>query len=327
MPPPQTLAEWGLQREDARERLWQLLGDLPPLFSPQPILLERSLRDGCIVEHFAFDNGIGDQVYGYLLLPADLTIPAPAVLYHHVHGAKYEQGKEELFRERVPGVLPGPELAKAGYVVLAIDCYSFGERRDKGPVGSAETGAATEQALFKQFLWRGSSLWGMIVRDDVLALNYLLSRPEVDPLRVGATGMSLGGSRTTWLGALDERPRVLVPVSQMTRYRDFAATGHYNLHSIYYYVPGALKTDLEMEHLVALTAPRAQAILIGDSDPLSPISGVHTINNYAQHVYQLYGAGDNLQILIEPGTAHQYTPSMWTNMVATMNRALLTVSE
>jgi dienelactone hydrolase len=319
---PKSLAEWQSQRQIIRARFWQLLGDLPPLFTPQPTLLERSTRAGCVVEHFAFDNGTGVPIYGYLLLPPELTAPAPAVVYLHAHGGQYEIGKEELFRERVPGIQPGPALVQAGYVVLAIDAYSFGERIRQGPKGDAESGREVEHALFKHFLWRGSTLWGMMVRDDLLGLNYLLTRPEVDSQRIGLTGMSLGGTRTTWLGALDERPRALVPVAQMTRYRDLAASGHYNGHSVYYYVPGVFKTDLDMEHLVALAAPRMQSILIGDNDPLSPLSGIQSVVAYARQVYDLYGAGDQIQVSVEAGVAHRYTPGMFAQMLATMSRAL-----
>jgi dienelactone hydrolase len=323
LPAPQTLTEWLNQRESIRARFWQLLGDLPPLFTPQPTVLERTTREGCVVERFAFDNGASAMVYGYLLLPEPLTAPAPAVVYMHMHGGEYEVGKEELFRERVPGILPGPALVNAGYVVMAIDAYSFGERVEQGPKGSAESGRQVEHALFKHFLWQGATLWGMMVRDDLLALNYLLTRPEVDPERIGVTGMSLGGSRTTWLAALDERPRALVPVAQMTRYRDFAASGHYNGHSVYYYVPGVFKTDLDMEHLVALAAPRAQTILAGDTDPLSPLSGIQSVLAYARQVYDLYGAGDQLQSSIEAGIRHLYTPTMFEMMLSTINHALL----
>lgn len=320
---PESLAAWQTQRESIRSQFWQMLGDLPPLFTPQPILLDRTQREGYVVEHFAFDNGAGAQVYGYLLLPDNLTAPAPAVVFMHAHGGKYEVGKEELFGERIPGVVTADALVNARYIVLAIDAYSFGERIAQAPTGSADTARDLEQTLFKHFLWQGSTLWGMIVRDDMLALNYLLSRPEVDASRIGVTGMSLGGSRTTWLGALDERPRVLVPVAQMTRYRDFAATGHYGGHSVYYYLPGALKSSLDMEHLAALAAPRSQAILIGDSDPLSPLVGIHKVLDYAQHVYSLYGAADQLQASIEPGIPHAYTPTMFSTMLSTLNRALL----
>src|SRR5262249_35677466 len=151
--------------------------------------------------------------------------------------------------------VPAIELVRQGCVVLGIDAYGFGERQGKGPGGAAETGKDEETSLFKKFLWEGRTLWGMIVRDDRLALNYLLTRPEVDPARVGVTGMSLGASRTTWVGALDERVKVIVPVAQMTRYHEFADEGNYMHHSIYYYLPGALRSGLDMEVIAALAAP------------------------------------------------------------------------
>lgn len=322
METPLTLGDWQTAREEIRVQLWRLLGDLPPLFTPQVTVLDRSTQHGCIVEKIVFDNGVGAQVYGYLLLPPELKTPAPAVLYLHAHGGKYGIGKDEIFQERTPGTMPGTALVEAGYVVLAIDAYCFGERQTQWPAGDAESGAATEQALFKHFLWQGSTLWGMMVRDDLLALNVLAARPEVDPARIGVTGMSLGGSRTTWLAALDQRPQAVIPVCQMTRYRDFADSGRYNLHSIYYYVPGMLKSGLDMEHLVALAAPRTQAILIGDSDPLSPLSGIKTVQEYTQAVYRLYNAQPRFTSLIEPGIAHQYTPTMFAKMLETFNAAL-----
>jgi dienelactone hydrolase len=316
IPTPVTRADWEAQRPVLRERLRELLGDMPPLFTPSVTTLDRSLRDGCVVERFMFENGAGAQVYGYFLLPPDLAAPAPAILYHHMHGNKYEVGKDELFQNwLIDGIMPGPALVRAGYCVLAIDAYCFGERQTHGPAGDAESGAATEQALFKHYVWRGGTLWGMMVRDDLLALNYLLTRPEVDAARVGVTGMSLGGSRTTWLAALDERVRVVVPVAQMTRYRDFAATGRYNLHGIYYYLPGMLKSGIDMEHLVALAAPRPQAILIGADDPLSPLTGIEKVAEFARHVYLRYGADDRLLLDVQPRLAHKYTPQMFEQMI------------
>jgi hypothetical protein len=327
IPIPATAAEWEAQRPSLRARLQQLLGDLPPQFTPDVKILTREERAGCVVEHFVFDNGAGAQVFGYLLIPPHLTAPAPTVFYLHLHGHKYALGKEELFQEGNHAVVPGPELVRQGYVVMAVDAYCFGERQTQGPAGAVESGAETEQALFKHFVWRGSTLWGMMVRDDLLALNYLLTRPEVDSRRVAATGMSMGGSRTTWLGALDERIQVLVPVAQMTRYRDFASMGQYNLHGVYYYLPGFFKADIDMEHLVGLAAPRAQAIVIGDQDPLSPIEGVNTVASYARHVYSLYGAESRFQLLLQPGVAHKYTPTMFAQMLAVLNQYLRTYAE
>jgi dienelactone hydrolase len=316
LPPPANTADWETNRAALRAQLWGLLGDLPPLLTPSVTILERAERDGCIVERLAFDNGAGARVSGCLLLPPDARTPVPAVLYHHMHGNRYELGKEELFQDwLISGIMPGPALVRAGCAVLAIDAYCFGERQTQGPAGASESGAQTEQALFKHFVWQGTTLWGMMVRDDLLALNYLLTRPEIDPARVAATGMSMGGSRTTWLCALDERPRALAPVAQMTRYRDFAATGRYNLHGIYYYLPGMLATPLDMEHLVALAAPRPQCILIGDQDPLSPVQGIAKVVDYAQVVYTLYGQPGGCELALEPGVAHKYTPAMFERMI------------
>ncbi len=307
---------WETIKNEHRATLWRLLGDLPPLFTPDLQLMETTEREGFTVHKTNFDNGAGSIVPGYLILPEKL--PAPAIVYLHAHGGKYDIGKEEVFQDRFNiDMLPGIELARAGYIVLTIDAYGFGERSSNQPgiAPTTEPGRETETSLFKHFLWEGKTLWGMIVRDDLLALNALLARPEVDAGRVGATGMSLGGSRTTWLAALDERVKVAVPVAQMTRYHNFAARGEYDRHSIYYYLPGVLKSGLDMEHIAALTAPRPQRILIGNNDPLSPFEGVRIIDDFAREIYVLYNASDRFETVVYDGVEHQYTPEMFIAML------------
>ena len=223
-----------------RARLWQLLGDIPQATIPNVRVMSRSDEIDHIRERFTFENGVGDTVYGYLLMPKGIDTPAPAVLYHHEHGGKYPLGKDAALNVRENGYAPGLALVDAGFIVMAIDAYGFGERERMGPAAEAESGAVTEMSLFKHFLWQGKTLWGMMIHDDLCALAYLRSRPEVDESRIGATGMSLGASRSTWVAALDETIKAVAPISQMTRYRDFADNGHYRLHSIYYFVPGVL---------------------------------------------------------------------------------------
>ena len=309
--PPATLAEWEAYAPAARATLRALLGDWPPLFTPTATITSRAARDGYTLETLEFANGAGATVYGCFLLPEAVAAPLPALLYHHLHGGKYALGKDELFDDSRLGFAPGPALARAGYAVLAIDAYGFNQRETQGPAGERERGAATEQALFKHFLWQGKTLWGMMVRDDLLALNYL-----------AAAGMSLGGTRTTWLGALDQRLKVVVPVAQMTRCADFAATGSYNLHSVYYYLPGFLKSGLDMEILTSLAAPRAQMILIGDSDPLSPIEGVRKVIDFTRQVYALYGADDRFLPQLYPGLGHAFTPEMFAALLQCLQAQL-----
>ena len=296
--------------QETRQRLWRLLGDIPAPGLPQATLLGRRDEATYSLEHFSFENGIGDTVYGYLILPRAINYPAPALLYHHEHGGKYSLGKDAAIKIRENGYAPGLALAEAGFVVMAVDAYGFGQREHQGPAGPRESGAATELSLFKHFLWQGKTLWGMMLHDDLTALAYLKSRPEVDEDRIGAAGMSLGASRTTWVGALAESVKAVAPISQMTRYRDFADAGNLALHGIYYYVPGVLASGLDMEHIVALTAPRHQLILTGDSDPLSPLSGIHKVMDFARQVYREQGAEDKLELLLYEGVAHAYLPAM-----------------
>ena len=117
---------------------------------------------------------------GYVLRPRTLPGKAPAILYCHWHGGEYDIGKEELFQAKHTPEAPGPALAKRGFVVLGIDAYCFGERNGRGPGGPAEKGGAGEMSASKFNLWVGRTLWGMMLRDDLMALDYLASRPEVD---------------------------------------------------------------------------------------------------------------------------------------------------
>lgn len=325
VPAPTNAIEWDARKIGLRSKLYALLGELPPLFTPQPNIVDMEVGSGYRLEKFEFRNGLGDLVYGYTLVPDQHS--GAAVLYCHYHGGRYELGKDELFQEPLFDVWAGQTprgiaLAQAGYIVMAVDAYAFGERQHQGPAGRREAGRETEHALFKRFLWEGSTLWGMMLHDDLLALNYLLSRPEVDPTRIAVTGASMGGSRATWLSALDERIKVTAPVVQYTRYQNLVASGDVNRHGFYYYVPGVLRAGLEMEAITALTAPRPQLVLVGGDDPLSPPDGIQIITDFTRKVYRLYDAEARYETYIYPGLGHVYSLEMFDTLLAFLERYL-----
>lgn len=321
-------AEWEAQKAVLRERLWGLLGDVPPVFTPEVTIHSTQKRPGYVLERFTFDNGAGATVYGYMMIPEGHEGRGPAILYNHYHGGKYGQGKEEVLirafgrDERGHKLITGEELVRAGYVVMCIDAYAFGERQFHGPRGKREAKGSVESALFKAFLWEGKTLWGMMVRDDVLALNYLVSREEVDAERIAAMGMSMGSTRTWWLAALDERVKVAVCVACLTRYQELIEEGSLYCHGIYYFVPGMIGEGMDIEKLVGLIAPRALLTLAGDSDAGSPVSGVRIINEFQRGVYGLYGKGDYFRAVIYEGVGHVYTPEMWNETILWLKRHL-----
>ena len=319
---PASQAAWERQRKQVRAQLWDLLGRLPP--RPTRLtakMLNREDRRDYFLEKFQFDNGAGATVPGYLLLPKNAPRKVPGILYCHWHGGHFDVGKEELFGTNATPVAAGPELVKRGYAVIAIDAYCFGERNGQGPGGSSEKGAAGEMSAGKFNLWLGRSLWGMMVRDDLIALDYLCSRPEVDAKRIGVTGISMGATRTWWAMALDERLKAGVAVCCLTRYQDLIAHGELKQHGIYYFVPGILE-HFDTEAVVALAAPRPLLFLSGETDAGSPVDGIRVIEKKATSAYRLYGAVPKFQSLIYPGIGHQYTPDMWRRMLAWLEAAL-----
>jgi dienelactone hydrolase len=323
-PLPRSVQSWEKRKVELRKKLWRLLGDLPELFTPKVTIQEKKLKEGYDLESFTFDNGVGDTVYGYILIPTGHKGRGPAILYNHYHGGKYKQGKEEVISKafKMLGFVTGEALAREGYVVLCIDAYAFGERRFQGPAGKKEEGGRTEESLFKMFLWQGRTLWGMMVRDDLLALNYLSSRPEVNPKRIAAMGMSMGSTRTWWAAALDERIKTAVCVACLTRYQNLIAHGEIRRHGIYYYVPNMLKEKIDAESVVGLIAPRPLMTLTGDKDAGSPANGVRIINAFQEYLYKLYEKPENFRGLIYNRIGHEYTPEMWRETLNWLNKHL-----
>ena len=190
-----------------------------------------------------------------------------------------------------------------------------------GPAGAAEEPRDEHLSLFKLNLWLGRTLWGMFVRDDQIALDYLCARPEVDGKRIGATGMSMGSTRAWWLAALDDRVSAAVGVCCLTRYEDLLRAGGLREHGIYYFVPGMLK-HFDTEAVTSLIAPRPFLTLSGADDGGSPAPGVKKINEFCADVYRLYGKPDSFKGVLYSGVGHVYTPEMWGEMTAWMEKNL-----
>lgn len=309
---PAGRADWEKRRGEIRATLRECLGHLPPR-PPVPAVttLSRVDRGGHWEERFQFDNGAGATVPGVLLLPKAPGRRVPAVVYCHWHGGEYDHGKSELFEANHTPAAPGPLLVAQGYAVIAVDAYCFGERQGQGADG--ERGSAGEASAAKLQLWLGRTLWGMIVRDDQMALDYLCSRPEVDPGRIGVTGISMGATRSWWLMALDDRPRAGVAVACLTRYQDLVASNGLRHHGIYYFVPGLLR-HFDTEAVVACAAPRALLCMNGDRDAGSPVSGIREVERRAAPAWAVTGRPDGFRSEVFEGVGHAYTPEMWRRM-------------
>ncbi len=320
---PASPEAWTSQRAQIRQTLQTLLGELPPRPAVRPVVLWREDRGAYWLEKFEFDNGAAEAVRGYLFLPkhAAPDRKVPGVLYCHWHGGQYDIGKDEMLGTNATPVPPGPALAEQGFAVLGIDACGFGERNGAGPDGLAQRGSSGELSAAKFNLWAGRTLWGMILRDDLTALDILSSRNDVDATKIGVTGISMGSTRTWWIMALDDRPKTGVAVGCMTRYRELIERGMLKAHGIYYFVPGMLR-HFDAEAVIACAAPRPMLFMTGDSDGGSPVEGIHAITRAVEPVYAALGARESFSSQIEPNTGHVYLPGMWERTVAWLRKYL-----
>ena len=318
--PPATSGDWKKQRPEVRRKVVESLGDLPRRPSPPKVrVVSRELRSGYTLERVALDNGVDGEVSALLLVPDGLKAPAPAVMWLH---SSTPDKNQVLTPGTFWGEAPlGETLVRAGYVVMSPDAYWHGDRAGTGPSGAAENPREEHDSLFKYHLWMGRTLWGMFVRDDQVALDYLCSRPEVDRKRIGATGMSMGSTRAWWLAAVDDRLATAVSIACMTRYGNLIRHGQLRQHGVYYFTNGLLR-HFDSEAVAALIAPRPFLILTGELDAGSPADGVRDIERQVSKVYGALGASERFRSVLYPEVGHTVTPEMRREMLQWFDRWL-----
>jgi cephalosporin-C deacetylase-like acetyl esterase len=281
-----------------RKKLRSLLGDLPVDYSPKPPkLIKKEQHDGYTLEYLDFDfNGI-ERVPGILLVPDNLKGKAPCMLYCHAHFGTYEIGKDELLNGRAVMPAYAPVYAQKGILTLAIDSWCFGERKSHG-----------EMDTFKKMLWEGQTLFGMMLYDEIKALDYLLTRPEADAGRVGVFGLSMGATKAWWLAALDTRITTCLDLCCMTDFEELIKEDNLKGHGIYYYVPSLLKY-FDTKTINELIVPRAHVSLNGRLDDLTPPKGVEKVRDHLLPLYKKYGKTEDCRIeLFDCG--HEELPEM-----------------
>ena len=274
--------------QQRREQLYALLGDLPDRSRPiGATRIAEERRGSYVLEKLVLDlNGV-ESVPAYFVRPADRKGRLATILYNHYHGGQYDLGKDELLgRGSYSRNRPyAEELTRRGYAALCIDAWAFGERRGR-----------SESAIFKQMLWQGQVMWGMMVYDSLRAVEYLLTRPDVDGERLGTMGLSMGSTMAWWVAALDERIKLCVDICCLTDFHALIDAGGLDGHGIYYYVPNLLK-HFTTAGINALIAPRAHLSLAGNHDPLTPPAGLDRIDAELRKVYQAHGAPDAWKLL------------------------------
>jgi dienelactone hydrolase len=308
--------EFATYQERRRKELWSLLGDLPWQHrAAPPMVLKTEKHDGYTLQRLVLDlNGI-EPVPALLLIPDQRQSPAPGLLYIHWHAGMYGLGKEQLLRGVDVQPAYAPVCVEKGLVTLAIDSWCFGERNHEA------NGKKGEEDAFKLMLWKGQVLYGMMMFDELRALDYLASRPEVDPQRLGALGMSMGATKAWWLAALDARVHLCLDVCCLTDYEELIRTRALSEHGVYYYVPSLLK-HFQTAEINELIVPRPHLSVNGRQDPLTPPAGVEKIRNHLLPLYRKYGKDADCRIELFDA-AHVELPEMRKLILEWLDRQLV----
>lgn len=306
----------------ARAKVFEHLFYAPPAVAPQARLVGRTDRGDYVEEYLTFQTTPDLRIPACVLIPKHAKFPAPGILALHSHDGMYLWGKEKLVendrehpvltafkQRRYGGKSIAAELARQGYVVAVIDMLYWGERRmllaDDPPayrdrpmtmtedeIGAFNQRASQNESLLGRSLLTAGVTWpGVLLWDDIRALDYLASRPEVDPARLGCVGLSVGGYRSFLLAALDERIRVAVDVGWMTSLG--SQIKQHVIHSIglSFHIIG-LYRYLDLPDLAALIAPRAVLVINGSQDRLFDLNGVKAAFEKVARCYAKAGAPD-----------------------------------
>lgn len=306
----------GSTSNSRRKELWKLLGDLPWAHRPTaPLRLSVETHDGYTLERLLLGLNGEEDVPALLLIPEKRRNPAPGMLFMHWHGGMYELGKQQLLTGVPEQTAYAPVLAEKGIVTLAIDSWCFGERKRTadGPVG--------EEDAFKRMLWKGQVLFGMMMFDEFRALDYLASRPEVDPQRLGVLGMSMGATKAWWLAALDPRVSVCMDICCLTDFEELIRADGLKGHGLYYFVPRLLQ-HFQTAQINQLIAPRPHLSVNGRFDPLTPPAGVEKVRDYLLPLYRELGREQDCEINLYD-CAHVEIPEMRDRILEWMDNYLV----
>ncbi len=280
-------------QDKARDRLKRRLGPWPRRTALKPRLLSRSEQHGYIHELVDYIGAPGDRIPAHLLLP-DVKEARPAIIAIHGHGYGADDGvgiREDGSRRQEPETYHrdfGLALCRLGFVVIAPEMAGFGRRRELSAIADSRS-ASSCQELFIWSLMMGSSPIAVRAWDIMRTVDYLTTRQEVIPDRIGIMGISGGGMVTLFSAALDQRLSAVCISGYLNTFRSSVLSIE---HCICNYAHGLL-ADAEMADYAATIAPRSLCLESGIQDPIFPIDATRKTAAILATLYHKLGYGDH----------------------------------
>ncbi len=299
-----TQSDWEKRQKDIKETLLQIVGPLPEKTPLNPRVTGVVQKDGYKIEKIIFESMPNYYVSGCLFIPDDIEDRRPAILNVIGHTLiSFRTSKSDLYQ---PLIL---NLVKKGFIVFAIDPMGQGERveytiDEKIRVGLNTRRATSEHSYVNnQCLLSGYSAAKYWIWDGVRAIDYLLSREEVDPDRIGLTGLSGGGMATAYIAAFDNRIAAAAPAGYICGYRRLLESiGPQDGEQNFYH---GLANGIDHADLIEQFAPKPYLVVTTTRDFFS-IQGARETFMEVKKAYKAFGKEKNIA-MVEDDYEHGYT--------------------
>lgn len=310
------IAQVAERAAEMREKLIASFGGLPSSDSPlNSRVTGVVVRPGFRIEKVIFESRPGHYVTSNLYIPEGMTAPGAAVLFLCGHEREAKHGE---YYQRVCQT-----IALAGLVVFAIDPIGQGERLSYSRSGDSKPaigwGTHEHEHAGIQCLPLGHGLARYFLHDAMRAVDYLCTREEVDPLRIGVTGHSGGGTQTSLLMICDERIAAAAPGTFiMNRQMYMHAGGVQDSEQVW---PGLSGLGFDHEDILICFAPKPLQVLAVQYD-FFPIEATRRTVGRCRKFWEMHGKSDDL-LLTEDVSLHRYTDRLAEAAAAFFRKHLL----
>lgn len=288
-----TREDWERERPRLMGEYFHMLGLSPlPEKTPLKATVTRTLdRGDYFVDMLHYQSRPGLYVTANLYRPARANVgeKLPGILYVCGHSGRGRNGNKTAFQSH------GAWFARHGYVCLMVDTLQLGE------IAGIHHGTYREGRWW--WLSRGYTPAGVECWNGVRGIDYLVSRPDVDPDRIGVTGISGGGAATFWVSVADDRVKVAVPVSGMADLMSYVPNRVINGHCDCMFLYNTYQWH--WTKIAGLIGPRPMLFVNSDADSIFPMDANERIINRLERLYSLFGATDVVDSFVSVG-GHDY---------------------
>jgi len=298
-----TKSDWQERQKLVKNILKDIIGPFPKKESLNPEITGIIQKEGYRIEKIIYEPVPGYYEAGCLYIPDNLKGKAPAIL--NVIGHDQIAYKEQYYQVIITN------LVKKGMIVFVIDPLGQGEHvqyYDTALKFSAVGYSVVEHSYFGNVCFlSGTPSAKYFAWDGIRAIDYLLTRKEVDPENIGVTGFSGGGTVTAYVAAFDDRVKVAVPCSWPTAYQKLLETkGAQDAETI---LINGLPKSITFEDLIEVRAPKPVLMSFNSRDEYLALQGARDALREGKKIYTAYGKEENIQ-LVEDDTKHLLTPKI-----------------